>query len=133
MKLHHTAIAVHDIERAASHYQQHFLLKEAGRDRVEEQGVAVIFLSCGETLLELISPLPGTEGAISKFLEKRGEGLHHLCFATDDIEKELLRATENGLTLIDKTARIGAMKHKIAFLHPKDNFGTLIELVEIQE
>jgi methylmalonyl-CoA/ethylmalonyl-CoA epimerase len=92
-----------------------------------DQGVVVAFLRLGDTLLELIQPSDARSG-VARFLERRGEGLHHLAFEVEDLKAELARLGESGVELIDTAPRIGAHGH-VAFVHPR-SFGVLIELVE---
>lgn len=130
----HIAIAVRNIEDAANLYSAALGLKVAHREIVDEQGVSALMLktAAGETAIELLEPT-GQDSPISKFLEKRGEGIHHICFKVDDIQAALKRLKGQGIQLIDEAPRPGIHGTKVAFLHPKSLSGVLIELVEFHE
>lgn len=127
-KIDHIAIAVHSIEEALQAYEGALGLELAGVGEVPEQGVRVAFLPTGESELELVEPLASDSG-VAKFLEKRGEGIHHICFEVDDIEAVLQDLAARGVRLIDEQPRRGA-QGRVAFLHPKSTHGVLIELIE---
>ena len=99
---------------------------------VETQGVKTAFLSVGDSNLELLEPT-GPDSTVAKFIEKRGEGIHHLCFRVDDIDAHLARLTEQGYRLINETAVPGAHGCRVAFLHPAAGNGVLIELSETHD
>ena len=125
----HIGIAVKNLDEAVRHYEK---LLEIGCYKIEEvpdQKVRTAFFKIGETKIELLESTD-PQGPIAKFIEKRGEGLHHIAFAVDDINTKLKRAEENGIRLIDPVARKGAEGLKIAFLHPGSTFGVLTELCE---
>ncbi|HSE83529.1 MAG TPA: methylmalonyl-CoA epimerase [Thermodesulfobacteriota bacterium] len=130
--LYHVAIAVKNIKAVEKLYEAALGLKVTHREVVEEQGVRSSMLEPegGGTPLELLEPL-NDNSPISKFLEKRGEGIHHICFTVDNIESVLTKLKEQGLQLIDETPRIGAYGAKVAFIHPKAMNGVLIELAEM--
>jgi len=98
-------------------------------EEVPDQKVKVAVLPVGGVNIELLEPV-GDDSPIRKFIDKRGEGLHHLCFEVEDIEKVLSVMKHKGFTLIDEKPRIGASEKKIAFIHPKNMGGVLIELTE---
>jgi methylmalonyl-CoA epimerase len=126
-KITHIGIAVKDINQHLKLYRDIMGMKVGERVKVPDQGVEVVFLESGETHIELLQPL--TEDAnIHKFLEKRGEGQHHICLEVDDIEAELQKLADAGIRLIDKKPRKGACGEMVAFLHPKSTGGVLIEL-----
>ena len=127
-KIDHIAIAVHSIEEALQAYEGALGLELADVGEVSEQGVRVAFLPVGESEIELVEPLT-TDSGVAKFLEKRGEGIHHICFEVGDIEAALQDLAAKGVRLIDKQPRQGA-HGRIAFLHPKSTHGVLIELIE---
>ncbi|MGB3480397.1 MAG: methylmalonyl-CoA epimerase [bacterium] len=129
MKLDHIAIAVKSIEERLKIWQDIFGFKLEVIEDVPDQKVKVAVLDLGETKIELLEPLEETS-TISKFIEKKGEGLHHLCFLVADIEKALANMKSHNVRLIDEVLRIGARGKKIAFIHPKDMGGVLIELNE---
>lgn len=127
MKLHHIGVAVEDLDEGIKHYES-LGLKLAHRERLEVLQVEVAFM--GERpWIELVA---GTrpESGVSVFIDKRGPGQHHLAFAVPSIAAELAKQSAAGALLIDKAARPGAWGHQVAFLHPKDQGGVLIELVE---
>ncbi len=128
----HIAIAVRNIEDAEKLYESALCLKVTHREVVEEQGVRASMLETdsGDTAIELLEPI-GKESPIHKFLEKRGEGIHHICFKVDDIESTLDRLKKQGIKLINEAPRPGVDGTKVAFLHPKALNGVLIELVEL--
>lgn len=127
MKLHHVGVAVKDLDEAISRHEK-LGLKLAHREVVASQKVEVAFMGSGPWIELLV----GTDGEspVSRFLDKRGPGQHHLAFAVPSIAAELKKQAAAGATLIDQAARPGAWGHKVAFLHPKDQGGVLIELVE---
>lgn len=127
MKLHHIGIAVKELEEAVERFRA-LGLKETERGIVEEFQVAVSMMPLGEVKLEFLQPLG--EGPIQKFLETRGQGLHHLAFAVEDLDQALSALKAQGVQLIDEQPHIGFGGHRVAFLHPKSFGGVLIELVE---
>jgi methylmalonyl-CoA epimerase len=130
MKLSHIGIAVRDVDRAVGFFKEKFGLKTT--DRGTGRGFHVAFLETGGTPVELIQDVtPG--GTITKFIDKRGEGVHHVSFEVDDIRVALQSMQAQGVTCIDKEPRGGAHDSLVAFLHPKDTFGVLVELVEFPE
>lgn len=131
-KVDHIGIAVHSVEEAASFYSNHFHLVIDQVAEVPEQGVKVGFLPLGNCKLELLEPL-NSDSPIQAFLDKRGEGLHHVAFAVDNIQQRLDQLKKEGLKLIDEEPKTGASGHPIAFLHPKTAHGSLIELIETEE
>lgn len=125
--LNHVAIAVTDLDAAVSFYEEVLGLPCDDRERIEDQAVDVALFGRGQGRLELICPFTKDSG-VAKFLEKRGEGLHHICLDVPDIEAALASMKARGLPLIDETPRTGAGGSKIAFVHPKGGRGVLIEL-----
>ncbi|SFC34316.1 methylmalonyl-CoA epimerase [Halobiforma haloterrestris] len=126
MHFDHAGIATDDAATLAELYGDLF-----GLETVHEEvfdGMRVVFLECGDGYFELLEPI--TEGTISRYLEENGPGIHHLALATDDIEAGLETAREHDVSLIDEEPRSGAWGHTVAFLHPKDTGGILLELVE---
>ena len=135
-RIEHLGIAVKDIDKAISFYRDVLGLDVAPVMKEESVGVAMTFVNVGESSLELMSPLgeppAGSVGDImGKFIAGKGEGVHHLAIAVDDIEAALKELGEKGIALIDKTPRPGA-HGKIAFVNPKSSNGVLIELCEPQ-
>jgi methylmalonyl-CoA/ethylmalonyl-CoA epimerase len=131
-KINHIAIAVRDIEASKSLFALVSGAKVGATIEVPDQRVKVCFIETGETRIELIEPLPGNVG-VAKFLEKRGEGLHHICIGVDDIDAVLADYKSRGVRLIDETPRIGAEGHRVAFVHPQSTNGVLVELEESGE
>lgn len=125
----HIGIAVKSLDEAIPFYESLLGLKCYNIEEVKEQKVKTAFFKVGQTKIELLESTDA-EGPIGKFLEKRGEGVHHIAYAVDNIEDQLKAAEENGIRLIDKTPRKGAEGLDIAFLHPKSTFGVLTELCE---
>lgn len=128
LPLHHIAIAVPSIDAALPHYEQLTGAVAGHRERVDAQGVEVCFVGSGPVTIELLEPLR-PDSPVGRFLEKRGPGLHHLAYRTDDIDAELRRLSDAGVRLIDTIARPGAHGHRVAFVHPASAGGVLIELV----
>jgi methylmalonyl-CoA epimerase len=127
-KIDHIAIIVHSIEKALQVYEGALGLKLANVQEVPEQSAKVAFLPVGESQIELVEPLT-TDSGTARFLEKRGEGIHHICLEVEDIEAALQDLAAKGVRPIDEQPRRGA-HGRVAFLHPKSAHGVLIELVE---
>jgi methylmalonyl-CoA epimerase len=127
MKLHHVGIAVTNAEEAAKRFGGLLKLERGRCYELPEFGVKALFLPVGDSNLELLEPL-GDASTVARFLEKRGEGVHHLCFEVDDIEKSLQEFRAQGAKLIDEKPRPGAGGHLVAFVHPKSAHGVLVEL-----
>jgi methylmalonyl-CoA epimerase len=125
----HIGIAVVDLNKAIDFYERVFSLKCYNIEEVPEQKVITAFFMVGQIKIELLQSTD-PEGPIGKFIEKRGEGLHHLAFAVEDIGEKLKFAENSGVKLIDAMPRQGAEGLQIAFLHPKSTFGVLTELCE---
>ena len=125
----HVGIAVSDLDRAIALYEGTFGMPLVHRETVEEQGVEAVLLDVGDGHIELLSPL-GPETVVGKFVEKRGDGLHHVAYRVDDIDAALANLKKVGIELIDSEARIGIRGSRVAFLHPKSTGGVLTELVE---
>jgi methylmalonyl-CoA/ethylmalonyl-CoA epimerase len=132
--LYHVAIAVRNIDEVEKLYETALGLRVEHREVVEDQGVRTSMLvpEKGGTALELLETLSG-ESPVSKFLDKRGEGIHHICFLVDDIEAALERLKRDGVKLIDESPRPGAYHSRVAFIHPKAMNGVLIELAELDK
>ena len=125
-KIDHLGIAVKSIDAAREFFEKVLGLTCEGTETVESQKVKTAFFSIGETHIELLEPL-SNESAVAKFLEKNGEGLHHVAYRTDNIDEQLKRAEEAGCRLINSTPVEGAGGKKVAFLHPKSTLGVLTE------
>ncbi len=125
----HLGIAVKNLEEAIPYYENVLGLKCYNIEEVADQKVRTAFFKLGDTKIELLEPT-SEESTIAKFIENRGEGVHHVAFAVKDIEGALAEAEEKGVRLIDKTPRKGAEGLTIAFLHPKSTGGVLTEFCE---
>jgi methylmalonyl-CoA/ethylmalonyl-CoA epimerase len=125
----HIGIAVSNLETAISFYERVFGLKCYNIEEVPQQKVRTAFFMVGQTKIELLESTD-PEGPIGKFIEKKGEGIHHIAFAVEKIEDQLAHAEKMGIMLIDRTPRKGAEGLDIAFLHPKSTSGVLIEICE---
>jgi len=129
-KINHIAIAVNNIEEAAKFYQNVLGLNLSGVEVVTAQKTRVGFFKIGESNIELVQPAE-PDSPLVKFLETKGQGIHHICFEVDDVEAEVKAYLEKGATLIDQIPRPGAHNTKVAFIHPKSSNGVLIELCEL--
>ncbi|SFC42422.1 methylmalonyl-CoA epimerase [Bacillus sp. OV322] len=128
-KVDHIGIAVKSIDQALPLYTETFGLKLLGIEAVESQGVKVAFISANNVKLELLEAL-SEDSPVAKFIEKRGEGLHHIAWGVQGIEERIAEIKSSGIKMIDETARIGAHQASVAFLHPKSASGVLYELCE---
>ena len=126
--LNHTCIAVRDLEETLALYRLLFGLGDVEIEEIADQGVRAAIVSVGGTQLEFIEPTDPA-GAIARFIERRGEGLHHICFEVEDLQGTLDRLDSSDIELIDKTPRKG-LAGMIAFIHPRSTGGTLVELVD---
>jgi len=122
----HIGIAVKSLDTAIPFYEKVLGLTCYAIEEVRDQRVKTAFFHVGDTKIELLESTD-PEGPISKFIEKRGEGIHHIAFAQEDVASALKNAEENGVRLIDKEPRRGAEQLNIGFLHPKSTFGVLME------
>lgn len=128
----HIGIVVKDIDAALPLFQGGMGLKLLGIEVIEEDNVRVASLAVGDSRLELIEPLKeGT--SVFRFLEKRGEGIHHVAFLVQDIEDAIRRLKEVGLAPVEGRSQVGAMGRKVAFIHPKSCHGLLMEVCEKQK
>ena len=128
----HIGIAVKNLEESIRFYEETFGLKCYAIEEVKDQKVRTAFFQIGQTKIELLESTE-QDGPIGKFIDKKGEGVHHIAFAVKDIESALRETEGKGIQVIDKQPRKGAEGHDIAFLHPKSTFGVLIELCEKKE
>ncbi|MBS4031155.1 MAG: methylmalonyl-CoA epimerase [Clostridiales bacterium] len=131
-KIDHIGIAVRSIDEARKLYESLLGLKIAETEVVEEQKVKVAFLPIGDSEVELLESTD-PEGPVAKFIAAKGEGIQHIAFRVDNIEESLAALKAAGVRLIDEKPRKGAGGAKIAFLHPKETHGTLIELCERED
>jgi len=127
--VHHIAIAVHDLDAALAFYQDALGLEMTERREVPEEGVEIAFLPAGDGEIELLRPLDET-GGVARFLEKRGEGLHHICLVVKDIETAVERLQAAGARLLSDGPRVDAHGTRYIFVHPKSAHGVLLELYE---
>ena len=131
-KIEHVAIAVADLEGAIAHYRDVWGLEVSHRERVEDQGVEEAMLPLGDSYLQLLGAT-GPNTTVGKFLERRGQGLHHIAYEVDDLEATLAELKGKGVALIDERPRLGGRGHMVAFVHPKSNHGLLVELIQRPE
>lgn len=125
----HIGIAVKNLNEAIKFYENVLGLKCYKIEEVPEQKVKTAFLMIGQTKIELLESTE-IDGPIGKFIEKKGEGVHHIAYAVDDLQNSLTELQSKGIQLIDKEPRVGADNMMIAFLHPKSTNGVLIELCQ---
>jgi len=128
-KIEHIGIAVKDIEKSNELFKALFDKAHYKIEEVESEGVKTSFFKCGPNKIELLQAT-NENSPIAKFIEKKGEGIHHIAFAVDDIEEEIKRLTKQGFEMIHKVPKKGADNKIIAFLHPKSTNGVLIELCQ---
>jgi methylmalonyl-CoA epimerase len=128
----HVGIAVDDIDAALPLYRDRLGMAEQHRETVEDQGVHAALLEIGDAHVELIAPI-GPDGAVARFVERNGPGLHHVAYRTADIDAELERLRAAGIRMIDDEPRVGIRKSRVAFAHPKSTGGVLTEIVEPAE
>ena len=127
--LNHVGIAVHSIEAQRSFYEETLGAEFEGYEEVPRQQVRIGFFRVGDVRIELLEPTDPSS-TVARFLEKRGEGLHHLAFTVEDIHARIAELKESGVRMIDETPRTGAHQMQIAFLHPGSTHGVLTELCE---
>lgn len=128
-KIDHIGIAVRKIEDSLPLYRDLLGLKNIRIEKVPEQKVRVAMILIGEVKIELVEAL-GPDSPIAKFIKKRGEGIHHIALSTDDIRRDIQRATSSGITLINETPTRRGDEYEIAFLHPSSTGKVLIELCQ---
>lgn len=131
MKINHLGIATNGIDEALKFWGGALGLENVHTEIVEDQKVRVAMLPIGESRVELLEPT-SEDSPISKFLAKRGGGLHHIAVEVEDIEAALAKMKQAGMRLIDETPRLGAENCLVAFVHPSSSGGVLLELVEPQ-
>ncbi|NBC03743.1 MAG: methylmalonyl-CoA epimerase [Bacteroidetes bacterium] len=129
MHIDHIGIAVKDLEAAIDTYEKLLQTPCYKREVVESQNVETAFLQTGESKVELLGATD-PESVINKFIEKKGEGMHHVAFEVDDIQAEIKRLKSEGFTLLSDTPKPGADQKEIVFLHPKSSNGVLVELCQ---
>ena len=126
-KLTHVGIAVKNLEDSIKTFSKLFQSGTAGTESVPDQKVKLAFFHIGDTSIEL-TQATSPDSPIAKFIEKRGEGVHHLSFEVEDIKAEIARLKAEGFQLIDETPRLGAGGYWIAFIHPESTNGVLVEI-----
>jgi methylmalonyl-CoA/ethylmalonyl-CoA epimerase len=129
-RIYHLGYAVEDIEAAARFYSENFGAEPTEPELVEEQGIVATMFRVGESMIELVQPTR-RDSPVGRFLERRGEGVHHVAYEVEDIEAALRELKRNGVELVDDEPRAGAGGTRVAFVHPKSAFGVLTELVEL--
>jgi methylmalonyl-CoA/ethylmalonyl-CoA epimerase len=127
-KVHHVGVVVRDMEQAMRFYRDTLGLSVHKRETIHEQGVNAALLTLGDSEIELLEPIVSDNG-VARYLESRGEGLHHVCFEVDDVERDLGALKDRQVELIDETTRIG-LAGRICFLHPRAMHGALVELCQ---
>jgi methylmalonyl-CoA/ethylmalonyl-CoA epimerase len=128
--IHHVGIAVENLDDAIAGYEELYNVTPVSREIVADQGVSEAMIAIGGSHIQLLEPLT-PESPVGRFLSRNGEGLHHIAFAVNDIEDALTHLKEAGATLLDESPRRGGGGHMIAFVHPNELAGTLVELVEV--
>jgi methylmalonyl-CoA epimerase len=126
----HIAIAVRDLEAASKFFEQNLGLRRHAVEVLEEEKVKIAFFPLGDTEVELVEGI-GPDNPVAKFLEKRGEGIHHIALEVENLQQQLDFLASRGVSLLDRAPRDGGQGTKVAFLHPKGTHGVLIELVEV--
>lgn len=131
MHIDHIGIAVRDLKQAISTYEKILNKPLSKTERVESEKVETAFFETGESKVELLGPTDPAS-VIQKFVDKKGEGIHHVAFEVDDIHSEMDRLRNEGFTLLNEKPKQGADDKLVAFIHPKENHGVLIELCQSQ-
>lgn len=132
LNLDHVAIAVADLDEAVAGYRRQYGVEPLSREVVEGQGVEEAMIPVGGSFVQLLRPL-SDESPVGRFLAKNGPGLHHVAYAVPSIDDALAHLKAEGIRLIDQSPRTGGRGARIAFVHPTELGGTLIELVELHE
>ena len=130
--IHHIAIVVRDLDAALALYRDTLGLEMTERRKAPEEGVEIAFLPAGDGDIELLCPMDAESG-VARFLEKRGEGLHHVCLAVEDVEAAMERLRESGGQLLSEEPRVNEHGTRYVFVHPKSTHGVLLELYETAE
>ncbi len=123
----HLGHAVEDLSTAEADFVGKLGFSVELRERLDDHAVEVMFLSLGGLSLELLAPLPGNT-TLRKFLERRGSALHHVAFRVPSVAAELAELQKDGIAVVDKAPRLGSRGHFVAFLHPRDTHGLLVEI-----
>jgi methylmalonyl-CoA/ethylmalonyl-CoA epimerase len=128
-KIEHIGIAVKDLQTAGDTYSRLLGIAPYKTERVESEGVNTLFFETGESKVELLEATHA-DSPIARFIEKRGEGIHHIAFAVSDIKAEMKRLSDEGFTLLNTEPKMGADNKWVCFLHPKNSHGVLVELCQ---
>jgi methylmalonyl-CoA epimerase len=128
-RIDHVGIAVRDLDQAIQVYERRLGLRATGRERLQSEGIEIAMIPIGDSRIELITPLTA-ESTVARFLNERGEAVHHVAYATDDVADSLHRAATGGAQVLDEVARPGAHGTRVGFVHPKSACGVLTEFVE---
>lgn len=128
-KIEHIGIAVKDLDQAEKTFEQLLGTKAYKTETVESEGVSTMFFKVGETKIELLQATRD-DSAIAKYIEKRGEGIHHIAFDVDSVEGKSAQLTEDGFRILNENAKKGADEKMINFIHPKSSNGVLVELCQ---
>jgi len=129
MKIDHLGIAVKSIDTSLTFYRDVLGIEVSGRENVDDQGVTVALLPVGDSRIELLQP-SADESPVGRFIAKRGEGLHHICYEVEDLESKLSEMKSSGVRVLEGYPRRGAEGKLVAFLHPASANGVLVELVQ---
>jgi methylmalonyl-CoA/ethylmalonyl-CoA epimerase len=131
-RIYHLGYAVEDLEAASRFYRENFGAEPGEPEAVEEQGIVAVMFRVGESMVELVQPTR-PDSPVGRFLERRGEGVHHVAYEVNDLDAALTELKNNGVELIDEEPRVGVGGTRVAFVHPKGAFGVLTELVELPD
>jgi methylmalonyl-CoA/ethylmalonyl-CoA epimerase len=131
-RIYHLGYAVEDIEAASRFYRENFGAEPTEPEVIEEQGIVAVMFRVGESMIELVQPTR-PDSPVGRFLERRGEGVHHVAYEVDDLDAALMELINNGVELVDEEPRTGVGGTRVAFVHPKGAFGVLTELVELPD
>jgi methylmalonyl-CoA/ethylmalonyl-CoA epimerase len=131
-RIYHLGYAVEDIEAASRFYRENFGVEPGEPEVVEDQGIVAVMFRVGESMVELVQPTR-PDSPVGRFLDRRGEGVHHVAYEVDDLEAILEELKSNGIELVDEEPRVGAGGTRVAFVHPRSAFGVLTELVELPD
>lgn len=126
----HVGIAVRDLDAAVERYRRTLGVEPTHRERVEDQGVEEVLFPVGDSFIQLLGAL-GPDTPVGAFLAKRGPGVHHVAYRVDDVAAALARLSDEGVRLVDEVPRRGSRGTLIAFVHPRDMEGVLVELVQV--
>ena len=128
-RIDHVGIAVRDLEQAIQTYERRLGLRASSRERLEDEGIEIAMIPIGDSRIELITPLR-PDSKVEKFLQDRGEAVHHVAYATPDVQASLRQAGSEGAQLLDQSARPGAHGTRVGFVHPRSVCGVLTEFVQ---